>query len=441
MIVTPEQLVKQYFPEPIETTRELYDRLELSESGYSYLAWLKDAEEHCFSKFVNEVDYKLLPDREKNYWISQGVFWTLIQSSPSPICDQIRAGLMEISKKIATDRAFARQLQDQLDQENGIKTVIPRVSKKLKSQYNQTGQDAFEFSVQDDTRLYMDIISGYNFQPGQKIQDVFFFFKFEVENGVPFHIVDITLSLTNKHTLSYRTVWSCSKERLRYGAILKNRVIRINLFEDNSKLVDSYEYIWGQSDIKNLEVELEEVIGLLLELDLEEADSDLLGEKILQRYNLNDQAYALAINTVIPSLPQYGEKKNSEKVDAAFIDAVHRYWEYYVLQPDPVQDSAADLDQMVKDRIPRVTLGLMVANMIHDDELCDRYFKCSYSSKQKRALLSDGNLRLIYALAEAKDFDPAVAPGQRIVDMCAFITDHFDLMKKILLETGQWPSN
>jgi hypothetical protein len=210
MIVTPEHLVRQFFPDPIETTRELYNQIELDENLYSYSNWLKDAEEHCLSKFVNEIDYKLLPDSEKNYWINQAVFWTLIQSSPSKKCDQVRYALLEISKKVATDREFARQMRDQLDQEYGIKKVIPKVSKKLTSTYNKTGQDAFEFSVKDDSRLYLDIITGYNFQPGQKIKNVFILFKLEEESGVPYHIVDITVSLTNDHVFTYRTIWCCS---------------------------------------------------------------------------------------------------------------------------------------------------------------------------------------------------------------------------------------
>ncbi|MEN6460444.1 MAG: hypothetical protein ABFC94_03620 [Syntrophomonas sp.] len=439
MIVTPEHLIKQYFPDPIETTRDLYDRLGLDEYKYSYLDWLKDAEEHCLSNFVNDVDYKLLPDNEKNYWISQAVFGTLIQTSPSKICDQIRAGLIDITNKVATDRVFARQLRDQLDQEYGIKKVIPKVSKKLTSTYNKTGQDAFEFSVQDDTRLYIDIISSYNFQPGQKIKDVFFLFKLEVEKGVPYHIVDISLSLTNDHIFSYRTIWCCNQERQKYGAILRNRVIRVNLFEDNKKLVDSYEYILGPSEIKTLETELEKVIGMILDLNLDEVDLDQLGEKVLRRHNLNEQAFVQAIKAVIPTMPKDGV--NAEMVDAAFLDAVDKYWKYYVLQPDPTEDFVDNLDQMIKERIPRVTLALIVANILNYGDLCDRYFKRSYSKKQKQALLSDGNLRLMYALSAATDFNPTAAPDQRVIDMCAFITDHLDLMKSLLTEVGQWPSN
>lgn len=440
MIVTPEQVIKQYFPEAIETTRELYERLDLAESGYSYLNWLQDAEQYCFSNFVNEEDYKLLPDRQKNYWISKGVFLTLIQSSPSKICDQIRTGLMDISHKVATDRTFARQLRDQLDQEYGIKTVTPKLSKKLKSKYNETGQDGFEFSIQADNRLYIDIISGYDFQPEHKIKNVFIFFKLEVEQGVPFHIVDITLLLTNKHTLSYRTVWCCGEERQRYGSILSNRVIRVNLFGDNKKLVDSYDYNLGHADIKNLEQELEQAISMIMEIELDEIDVDRLGEKILNRHNLNDEAYSLAIKAVIPTLPQHAEKENPEMVEAAFIDAVNKYWEYYLLPPAPAEDLADDLDQMVKDRMPRVTLALITAKMLGYDDLCEKYFKRVYNKKQKQALLSDGNVRLIYALAATTDLDPTAAPDKRINDMGAFIADHFDVVKNMFMEAGRWPS-
>ena len=441
MIVTPDHLIKKYFPEPIETTRDLYGRLELDELGYSYLDWLKDLEKYCLSKYVDDSDYKLLPDGEKNYWISQKAFRTIIETSPSKIGDEIRACVTDISNKVATDPAFARQLQNQIDQESGIEIVKPRVSKKLKSEYNATGQDAFEFSVQADTRLYIDIISGYNFQPGQKIKDVFIFFKLEVENGVPYHIVDMTLSLTNDHTLSYRTIWCCNEERQRYGAILKNRVIRVNLFEDNKKLVDSYEYILGQSDIKALELELEKVIGMLLELNLDEIDLNQLGEKILHRHNLNEQAYVLAIKAVIPTMPKDPVKESANVIDAAFLDAVNQYWEYCVLQPNSTEDFVDDLDQMIKDRIPGVTLALIVANMLNHDDLCDHYFKRSYSNKQKQALLKDANLRLIYALSTVPEFDPTDAPDKRTVDVCAFITTQLDLMKKILMEMGQWPSD
>ncbi|MDD2620737.1 MAG: hypothetical protein PHC92_08745, partial [Syntrophomonadaceae bacterium] len=300
MIVTPAHLIKQYFPEQIDTTRDLYNRLELDEFGYSYLDWLRDLEKHCLTKYVDDTDYKLLPDEEKNYWISQKAFRTIIETSPSKIGDQIRACVTYISNKTATDPAFARQLQNQIDQESGIEIIKPIVSKTLKSKYNKTGKDAFEFSVQANSRLYMDIISGYDFQPGQKIKNAIFDFKLEVEKGVPYHIVNITLSLTNDHTLLYRTIWCCSEERQRYGAILMNKIIRINIFEDNKKLVDSYDYILDPSELKNLELELERVVDMLLELNMDEIDINQLGEKILNRHNLNEQAYAQAIKAVIP---------------------------------------------------------------------------------------------------------------------------------------------
>ncbi|HEX3012000.1 MAG TPA: hypothetical protein VHQ70_08195 [Syntrophomonadaceae bacterium] len=440
MIVTPEHLMKQYFPEPVETTRDLYNRLDLNESEYSYLNWLQDAEKHCFSNFVNDIDYKLLPDSEKNYWISQGLFWTIIQTSPSKICDEIRSSLINISNKVATDRAFARQLLDQIDEEHGIKKIIPKVSKSLKSRYNETGQDALEFSVQSDTRLYLDIISGYNFQPGQKIKHVLLFFKLETENDIPFHIIDITLTLTNDDTLTYRTIWSCSRERLRYGAILGNRVIRVNLFQENNKLIDSYDYILGLSDLKVLERELEKVMGMLLKLNLEGTDLDQLGEKILYRYNLNEQAYALAIKEAISARPKTEAKESAESVDAAFMDAIDKYWDCYLLQPDPSKEFKDNQDEMVQDRIPRVTLALIAAKMLYYDNLCDKYFKRRYSNRQKRALLNDGNIRLIFALSTA-NFDPAADHDKRTADICSFIAEHFGLMQKVLTEAGQWPSN
>lgn len=270
----------------------------------------------------------------------------------------------------------------------------------------------------------MDIISGYNFQPGQKIKDIAFLFKLVVENGVPFHVIDIVLSFTNDHTLSYRTVWSCSEERQRYGAMLMHGVIRVNLFEDNKKLVDSYDYIWGLSELKTLELEIEKVLNILLEINLDEIDQVQLGENILHRYNLDDQAYALAIKAVIPTMTEQQAKANADIIDAAFRDAVNQYWEYYVLRPDPTKDLADDLDQMVKDRIPRITLALTVANMLDYDNLCEKYFKHKYTDNQKEALSIEGNLRLIYALADAAEFDPSAAPDQRIVDMMAFIIDH-----------------
>jgi len=440
MIVTPEHLIKQYFPEPIETTRDLYNRLDLNTLGYSYLAWLKDLETYCLSQYVDASDYKLLDDSEKNYWISQKAFRIIIETSPSQIGDQIRACVTDIAKKVASDPAFARQLQDQLDQESGKEIVKPKVSKTLKSKYNKTGQDAFEFSVQADTRLYMDIISGYNFQPGQKIKDVIFLFKLEIENGVPFHIIDIMLSLTNDDKVSYRTIWCCNEERLRYGAILSNRVIRVNLFEDNKKLVDSYEYILSLSDIENLQLELEQAISMILDLTQDEIDFDQLGKKILNRYNQNDQAYALAIKEVIPTITKDLVKGNTEVIDAAFLDALNQYWAQYVLLSNPTDTLADDLEQMVKDRIPGVTIAMVVAEMLNYNDLCVRYFKRGYSNRQKEALLKDAALRLIYTLTEATEFDPAAAPDQQIVDVCALITDQLDLMKNYLIEMDKWPS-
>lgn len=440
MIVTPKQLIKQYFPEPIETTRELYDRLHLDESGYSYLDWLSGAEEHCLSRFVEAVDYQPLSDGEKNYWISQPVFMTLIQSSPSPICDQIRVGLMDISKKAATDKTFARRLQDQLDQEYGIEKVETKLSKQLKTRYNESGQDVFEFSVKNDTRLYLDIVSGHNFTPGQKIKNVLFFFQLETEEGIPYHIVDINLSLDGGGVLTYRTIWCCGKERLRYAAILRNSVIRVNLFEDNKKLVDSYEYILGPSDAKTLALELEKIMGMFVDVKLSQIDLDQIGEKILLRYNLNERAYVMAINEVVAVMNESREKKSSGEIKQAFIDAVNRYWETYLLQPDPTKNSADDLEQMIKERIPRVALALTAANMFDYDDLCDYYFKRTYTDKQKQVLQMGSILRLVYTLSAATDFDPQAAPDQRIVDMSAFITNHLDLMKEILTEIDQWPA-
>ncbi len=263
MIITPDRLIKKYFPVTPETTRDLYKLLDLEEYGYSYLNWIKDLEEHCLSKFVNDSDYRLLPDNEKNYLISEKAFRTIIQSSPSKKCDEIRRGLVDISRKAAADPAFARQLQDQMDQEAGIEIVAPKVSKALKSKYNKTGEDAFEFSIKANNRLYMDIISAYHFQPGQKIKSVVFEFKLEAENGAPNHIVDIAISLTNDHTLSYQTIWCCNEEGERYASILMNKIIRINLYEDNKKLVDSYDYILSISQVKTLGLELEKVINML----------------------------------------------------------------------------------------------------------------------------------------------------------------------------------
>lgn len=440
MILTPKQLIKQFFPEPIETTRELYNQLGLDEMQLSYLDWLTGAEEHCLTRFVEEVDYRLLPDSEKNYWINLPVFMTLIQSSPSPICDRIRTGLMEISKKAAADRNFARQLQDQLDEEYGIEKAEAKVSKQLKNKYNETGTDTFEFSIKKDTRLYFDVISGYNFTPGQKIKHALFFFQMETEDGIPYHIVDINLTLDDGDVLPYRTIWCCSKERQRYAAILGNRVIRVNLFEDNKKLVDTYEYSLSPSDTQTLAVELEKIMGMLVDTDISQFDLDQLGEKILQRYNLNEHAYALAIKELVPLLNGYREKKDVDAVTQAFADAINQYWEAYVLQHDPTRDRAADLDQMVKDRKPRVELALITTIMLEHDILSNEYFKRTFSNKQKQVLLGDISLRLIYALSAATKFDREAAPEQRIADMAAYITSTLDLTKEVLTELGQWPA-
>lgn len=440
MIVTSEQLIKQYFPEPIETTRELYDRLEL-DSVYPYWDWIRDAEQYCLSRFAEEVDYKLLPDSEKNFWISEKVFLTLIQSSPSEICQEIRRGLLAITTKIAKDRDFARQYQDQLDREAGLEKVTPKVSKKLKAKYNETGKDAFELAIQADTRLYVNIISSHNFKPGDKIKDAGFSFKLETEQGIPFHVIDFILSLDNDDVLSYRTVWCCSQERLNYGSILANKGIRINLFGDNRKLIDSYDYLMGQAELKNLEAELEEVISILLDINIEGIDVAALGEKILYRYNLDGQAYAQAIKAIIPSMTQYQLKPNAEQLETAFIDAVNKYWECYVLQPDPTKEFIDDLDQMVKDRIPRVALASIATNMLMYKALCDSYFKRSYRFKQMEALFKDATPRLLYALTAADRFEPTDDHDKRIVDMSTFIAEQLDSIQELLMASGQWPSN
>lgn len=316
--------------------------------------------------------------------------------------------------------------------------MVPKVSKALKAKYNTSGQDAFEFSVKADKRLYIDMISGYHFQPGQKIKDVRILFKLITENGIPYHVIDIVLSLINDHTLSYRDVWCCSEERPRYGAILTNRIIRVNLFGDNKKLVNSYNYILSLPELKTMELELQEAINMILEINLDGVDLGQIGENILHRYNLNDQAYAQAIKSVIPIMAKYA-KANADVIDAAYHDAVNQYWEYYVSRPDPTRDFADDLEQMTKDRIPRINLVLIVGNMLDYGDLCEKYFQHKFSNKQKDALLIDGNLHLIYALAEATEFDPGAAPQERIDAMCAFITKHLDKMKQMLVDAGQWP--
>jgi hypothetical protein len=267
MILTPDGLIKKYFPVRPETTRDLYNLLDLEPTGYTYLNWIKDLEEYCLSKYLNDFDYNLLPDNEKNYWISPKAFKTIVQSSPSKKCDEIRVGLIEISKKVGSDPAFAKELQNQMDKESGIEIVTPKVSKALKTKYNTSGQDAFEFSVKANNRLYMDIISGYNFQPGQKIKNVTFELRLDVDNGVPQHMVDITLSLTDDHKFSFQAVWCCNDEKQFYAAILLNKIIRINLYGDNKKLVDSYDYILTMPQLKKLESELGKVINILEKID------------------------------------------------------------------------------------------------------------------------------------------------------------------------------
>lgn len=438
MIITPEHLIKQYFPEPVETTRELYNRLNLAESGYSYLNWLQDLEKYCLSQYVDKSEYKLLPDVEKNYWISQSAFITIIESSPSNIGDEIRACVADISRKVASDPAFARQLQDQMDQEAGINIEAPKVSKKLKTSYNQTGQDVFEFLIRDDTRLHMDIISGYNFQPGQKIKQALCLFKFAAEEGVPFHIVDITLTLTNGHMLLYRAIWFCSEERLKYGAILRNRVIRINLFQENRKLVDSYEYIWAPQYIEVLENELKQVMVMVQECDISKMDFNQLGKKVLHRYNLNDQAYARAIQHVISAMPDL-EKETPEVIEALFNEAVNQYWDDYVLRTNPAEDFNDDLEQMVKYRIPGIKLAMIVANMVKYDDLFNHYFKRSFSRKQKLALAKDASIWLINALSTATSFDSSFPADNGTIEVGVFIADQFDMMRDALIDMGNWP--
>jgi hypothetical protein len=172
LIITPEHIIKKYFPEPIETTRELYERLDFDESVYPYSKWIDDAEKYCLSQYLDESQYTLIPDsEEKNFRITQKAFRVLLESSPSKIGDEIRASFAEISERAAKDPGFLKKLQDQLDQEMGLEKVEPKVSKKLKAKYNQSGQDAFEFSIREDNRVHFDIISGYNFQPGDQIKD------------------------------------------------------------------------------------------------------------------------------------------------------------------------------------------------------------------------------------------------------------------------------
>ncbi|MGE5392015.1 MAG: hypothetical protein ACM3PE_13235 [Deltaproteobacteria bacterium] len=436
MIITPEHLIKKYFPEPVETTRKLYDRLDLDGYGYSYSAWVKDAEEYCLSKYFTEEDYKALEGEEQNYWISPRAFHTLLESSPSKIGDEIRACATEIANRVATDRAFARQLQDQIDHEAGLSKVVPKIPKSLKNKYNETGQDAFEYTIQSDGRLYLDIISGFNFKPGQKIGDVLFSLKMEVEENIPFHIIEVMIKLTNDDILSYRTVWSCKDEPQKYGAILINRIIRVNLFEDTRKLIDSFDYFFAPSDLIALEAELQKVIDMQVELIDKQVDTEGLGQKILKRHNLNGQAYALAIKEILPRILEY-EKPDAD-IETAFIESVNRYWDHYILQPDPSRIIIDDIAQMVKARIPRVELAMISADMLLNSRLCSKYFNRNLTNKQRQALFKDAAPRLIYTLAEA-GFDTSIPAGERIAHMSAFIAEQLDMMKEILVETRQWP--
>lgn len=436
MIITPEHLIKKYFPQPVESTQDLYDRLNLHESGYSYLAWLKDAEEYCLTKYFTEEDYKTIPGDEKNYWISPRVFRTLLEASPSMIGDEIRACVSDISNRIAADRTFARQLQDQIDQESGISPLVPKVSKSLKAKYNETGQDAFEYSIQADGRLYLDIISGFNFKPSQKIRDLFFSFRLEVEDNVPFHLIEIMLNLTDDDVLSYRSVWSCQDEAQKYGAILINRIIRVNLFEDNRKLVDSFDYIFVSTDLIALDAELQKVIAMQAELGDEKADINELGERILRRHNLNGQAYALAIKKTIPQMLKH--EKLGTNLENAFTDAITCYWEYYVMENDPSREITEDMDLMVKARLPRVELAMIAANILLNSKLCNKFIHRDYSNRQRQALFKDTAPRLIYTLEEA-EFDAGIPAEQRMDHICSFIADQFDMMKDILAESRQWP--
>jgi len=436
LIITPDHLIKKYFPKPVENTRELYDSLELDQYGYSYASWIKDAEEYCLRKYFTEEDYKLLPGNETNYWINLRVFRTLLEASPSRIGDEIRSCVAELTNRVATDRTFARQLQDQIDQEAGIGKVVPKISKSLKAKYNETGQDAFEYSIQSDGRLYLDIISGFNFKPGQKIKEVLFSFRLEAEDKVPFHVIEVMLTLSDDYILSYRTIWSCKDESQKYGAILINRVIRVNLFEDTRKLIDNFDYIFVPSDLMTLEAELQQVIDMQAELIGEEVNTEELGQRILLRHNLNGQAYALAIKATIPKMLEY--EKPGTDIETPFIDAVKRYWDYYILQTDPSRDINDDIDQMVQSRIPRVELAMLSANMLLNSQLCSKYFNRNYSNKQRQALFKDAAPRLIYTLAAA-ELDASVPSDRHMDQICNFIAEQVDMMKDILIETMQWP--
>jgi hypothetical protein len=441
LIVTPEHIIKKYFPEPVETTRELYNRLEFDEAVYPYSNWLKDAEQYCFSQYLDESQYTLIPDsEEKNYRISQKAFLVLLESSPSKIGDEIRASFADISERVSKDPSFLKKLQDQLDQEAGIEKVIPKVSKSLKTKYNQSGQDAFEFMIKADNRLHFDIISGYNFQPGDKINDAAFWFKLVKEQGIPYHIVDISFTLSNEKTFSNRTIWSCMENRDYYPAIHLSRIIRINLFGDNKKLVDSYDYRFNAGQLNGLGSDLQEAMDMLLEFKpVEGLDIAQLGDTILQSYNLNDQAYAQAISEVVPVIMDYKSQASVEMLENSFHEAVDNYWEYYVLQDDPTKAIEDDLEQMITDRKPRITLALSVFNLLDQSHLMDKYFHKKYSDKQRDVISIEGSLRLIFALAEAEGLDPNADHEKRITDISAIVADHFDFIQQILAEMGQWP--
>lgn len=193
----------------------------------------------------------------------------------------------------------------------------------------------------------------------------------------------------------------------------------------------------GPSDIKTLVSEMEKVIGMITDLDLSNIDLDRLGQKILHRYTLNEELYTRAVKAIIFTITAYTD--STESMETAFLNAVDKYWEYYVLQPDPTKNYADDVEQMINERIPRVTLGLIAGNMLGNEELCDKYFKRRYSKKQRQALLNDGNVGLIYALSAA-DFDPDAVSDQRTTDICVCITNYLDLMKNVFIELGQWPA-
>jgi hypothetical protein len=441
LIITPEHIIKKYFPEPIETTRELYERLGFEESVYPYSKWIDDAEKYCLSQYLDESQYTLIPDsEEKNFRITQKAFRVLLESSPSKIGDEIRASFAEISERAAKDPGFLKKLQDQLDQEMGLEKVEPKVSKKLKAKYNQSGQDAFEFSIREDNRVHFDIISGYNFQPGDQIKDAGFWFKLVIEQDIPYHIVDISITLNNEKNFTYRTIWSCMEEREKYPLIHLSRIIRINLFGDNRKLVDSHDYHFSTSQLNGLGADLQKALDLLLEFKpVEGLDLAQLGEKILHSYKLNDQAYAEATSQLVPVMMDYKTRATAEMLEKAFHEAVDKYWEYYVLQDDPTQTINDDLKQMIEDRKPRVTLALSVFNMLDQPELIEKYFHKKYSEKQMDVISIEGSLRLIFSLVEAEGLDPEADHQKRMDDISAIIAEHFDFIEQILEDMGQWP--